>query len=91
MLAETFRSLVTDGPHWMFELTAEVVTAVLLAPVARWAWHAGLRRHDAEAHPEATAVVATSPMGSGGNGEGTWPAPDLTLCPTVHLYDQGPA
>jgi hypothetical protein len=73
MLAETFRSLVTDGPHWMFELTAEV------------------RRHDAEAHPEATAVVATSPMGSGGNGEGTWPAPDLTLCPTVHLYDQGPA
>lgn len=52
MLAETYRGLLTDGPHWMFELTVELVTGILLAPLARWAWRAGLRRHDAVAHPE---------------------------------------
>jgi hypothetical protein len=41
MIAETYLQLLTDLPHWLFELTVEAVT--FLAGAA-WAW-ARVKRH----------------------------------------------
>lgn len=38
--------LMGDGAHWAFELTGELVTAVLLYPFAKWR----VRKHDEKHH-----------------------------------------
>jgi len=41
MIAETYLELLTDIPHWMFELTVEAVTFAL---GVAWGW-ARVKRH----------------------------------------------
>ncbi len=46
LLAETYWELFHNRPHWLFELTVEVVTFVFATLPIRW-W---VRRHDLD-HP----------------------------------------
>lgn len=46
MTAETFLQLLTNWPHWAFELTVEAVSGLLLTPL----WRTLLRRHDRRHH-----------------------------------------
>lgn len=47
MLAETYMELVTNFPHWAFELTAEIATGIVFSPL----WAFLIRRHDRRKHP----------------------------------------
>ena len=42
--SETYGELFRSGPHWLFELTIEAVTAPL-AFVLGWVWRNGILRH----------------------------------------------
>ena len=43
---ESYLDLMTSIPHIMFELSLEIMTGLVLAPIFRWA----LRRHDKKTH-----------------------------------------
>lgn len=47
MIAETFLQLLTNWPHWAFEVTVEVATGLVLTPLVRLV----VRRHDRRRHP----------------------------------------
>ena len=49
---EEYRSLMTDISHISFELTWEVITALLIWPFAKWKAKHEIRKHDAIHHAE---------------------------------------
>jgi len=50
----TYQHLLVNVPHWMLELTIEVITGILIYPVARWIWSRAksdaISSHDAQYH-----------------------------------------
>jgi hypothetical protein len=46
IFAETYMDLVTNTPHWLFELTTDAVFGLGLYPIIRWA----VRHHDRKKH-----------------------------------------
>lgn len=49
VLREYF-ALLHDYPHWMFEITVEAITGILVYPFARWIWGRWQREHDRDVH-----------------------------------------
>jgi hypothetical protein len=53
MVAETYMQLMSDPAHWLFELTLELLTALVLAlPFWPAIKRRVIRKHDSEYHKE---------------------------------------
>lgn len=50
MAAETYLHLLGDSSHWLFELSVEAVTGIVLYPIGRRLAARWVARHDKEAH-----------------------------------------
>ena len=44
-------NLLTDINHWLFELTVEGFTGILLYPFIKLIWRRAIKRHDEKFHP----------------------------------------
>lgn len=47
---EGYLHLLTNAPHWAFEITGEVVSSLVAYPVIRLMVRVWVARHDAQAH-----------------------------------------
>ena len=50
MIAESFLQLITDAPHWAFEVVSDAVLGLVLYLPLRALWARWHRRHDQEVH-----------------------------------------
>jgi ABC-type antimicrobial peptide transport system permease subunit len=49
---EAYIALMQSVPHWAFEITLEIITGILIYPLAKWFWTRAVTRHDEEFHPD---------------------------------------
>lgn len=47
---QAYIALIRNVPHWLLEITIEVVTGILIYPLARWIWGGAVARHDEKFH-----------------------------------------
>lgn len=53
---EGYLHLLTNAPHWAFEITGEAVSSLVAYPFIRLAVRVWVARHDAKAHPAPKAT-----------------------------------
>jgi hypothetical protein len=45
-----YTELLTDGAHWAFEITTDLILGAIFYPIGVRIWHRWVRKHDKEVH-----------------------------------------